>query len=116
MADVTIEARPNGPYVVTGTVELRDTTGTVLPTQARTVLWRINEETILRWHPFENWLSGCGASGTGLGGRWDQFRYWGDSSERHRGARRGAGRYRICRCYLWCRSGRRRKVGSQGHE
>ena len=37
MADVTIEARPNGPYVVTGTVELRDTNGIVLQTQARTV-------------------------------------------------------------------------------
>jgi hypothetical protein len=27
MADVKIEARPNGPYVVTGSIELRDTTG-----------------------------------------------------------------------------------------
>jgi len=30
MADVTIEARPNGPYVVTGTIELRDTNGNVI--------------------------------------------------------------------------------------
>ena len=27
MAEVTIDARPNGPYVVTGTIELHDTTG-----------------------------------------------------------------------------------------
>src|SRR4051794_10374760 len=38
MADVTIEARPNGPYVVTGTIELRNTNGTVVQTQSRTVL------------------------------------------------------------------------------
>ena len=36
MADVKIEARPNGPYVVTGSIELRDTNGNVLPTQERT--------------------------------------------------------------------------------
>jgi choline dehydrogenase-like flavoprotein len=40
MADVKIEARPNGPYVVTGSIELRDTNGNVLPTQERTVLCR----------------------------------------------------------------------------
>jgi 3-phenylpropionate/trans-cinnamate dioxygenase ferredoxin subunit len=45
MADVTIEARPNGPYVVTGTIELRDTSGTVLSTQARTVLCRCGAST-----------------------------------------------------------------------
>ena len=33
MADVKIEARPNGPYVVTGAIELRDTNGNVLATQ-----------------------------------------------------------------------------------
>jgi 3-phenylpropionate/trans-cinnamate dioxygenase ferredoxin subunit len=38
MAEITIEARPNGPYVVTGTIELHDTNGHVLATQARTVL------------------------------------------------------------------------------
>jgi len=27
MADVTIEIRPNGPYVISGAVELRDTNG-----------------------------------------------------------------------------------------
>jgi CDGSH-type Zn-finger protein len=45
MAEVTIEARPNGPYVVTGTVELRDANGNVLPTQARTVLCRCGAST-----------------------------------------------------------------------
>ena len=45
MADVTIEARPNGPYVITGTVELRDTNGTVLQTQTRTVLCRCGAST-----------------------------------------------------------------------
>src|SRR3954470_6217884 len=45
MAEVTIEARPNGPYVVTGTVELRDANGNVLPSQARTVLCRCGAST-----------------------------------------------------------------------
>jgi hypothetical protein len=45
MAEVTIEARPNGPYVVTGTIELRDTNGNVLPAQARTVLCRCGAST-----------------------------------------------------------------------
>jgi len=45
MADVTIEARPNGPYVVTGTIELRDTNGNVIATQARTVLCRCGAST-----------------------------------------------------------------------
>jgi 3-phenylpropionate/trans-cinnamate dioxygenase ferredoxin subunit len=40
MADVTIETRPNGPYIVTGTIELRDVDGNVMPTQARVVLCR----------------------------------------------------------------------------
>ena len=45
MAEVIIEARPNGPYVVTGTIELRDTNGNVLPAQARTVLCRCGAST-----------------------------------------------------------------------
>jgi len=45
MADVTIEVRPNGPYVVTGGIELRDADGTVLPTQARVVLCRCGAST-----------------------------------------------------------------------
>ena len=45
MADVKIEARPNGPYVVTGSIELRDTNGNVLPTQESTVLCRCGAST-----------------------------------------------------------------------
>ena len=45
MADVTIEVRPNGPYVVTGTIELRDTNGNLLPAQPRTVLCRCGAST-----------------------------------------------------------------------
>jgi CDGSH-type Zn-finger protein len=45
MANVKIEARPNGPYVVTGSIELRDTNGNVLPTQERTVLCRCGAST-----------------------------------------------------------------------
>ena len=45
MAEVTIEARPNGPYVVTGTIELHDTNGNVLATQTRTVLCRCGAST-----------------------------------------------------------------------
>ena len=35
MAEVTIEATPNGPYLVTGAVELRDADGTILPTKGK---------------------------------------------------------------------------------
>ena len=45
MAEVTIEARPNGPYIVTGAIELRDTDGKVLSTQARVVLCRCGAST-----------------------------------------------------------------------
>src|SRR5690348_8426876 len=45
MADVTIEVRPNGPYIVTGALELRDTDGNVLSTQTRTVLCRCGAST-----------------------------------------------------------------------
>ena len=45
MAEVTIEARPNGPYVVTGTIDLRDANGNVLPTQDRTALCRCGAST-----------------------------------------------------------------------
>ena len=45
MAEVTIEARPNGPYIIAGTIELRDVDGNVLPTQARTVLCRCGAST-----------------------------------------------------------------------
>lgn len=45
MAEVMIEAKPNGPYVITGTIELRDTNGTALSTQTRTVLCRCGAST-----------------------------------------------------------------------
>ena len=45
MAEVTIEARPNGLYVVTGTIELRDTNGNIMPAQIRTVLCRCGAST-----------------------------------------------------------------------
>ena len=45
MAEVTIEARPNGPYVITGAIELRDTNGNVIQTEARTVLCRCGAST-----------------------------------------------------------------------
>ena len=45
MAEVKIDARPNGPYVVTGSIELRDTNGNILPTQERTVLCRCGAST-----------------------------------------------------------------------
>ena len=44
MAEVTIEATPNGPYLVTGPIELRDTDGKALPTKGKV------------------WLCRCGAS------------------------------------------------------
>jgi CDGSH-type Zn-finger protein len=43
--DVKIDARPNGPYVITGSIELRDTNGNVLPTQERTVICRCGAST-----------------------------------------------------------------------
>jgi 3-phenylpropionate/trans-cinnamate dioxygenase ferredoxin subunit len=45
MADVTIETRPNGPYIINGAIELRDTNGTLVATQARTVLCRCGAST-----------------------------------------------------------------------
>src|SRR5580692_5508474 len=45
MAEVTIEVRPNGPYIVNGSIALRDANGNVLPTQTRTVLCRCGAST-----------------------------------------------------------------------
>ena len=45
MAEVTIEATPNGPYLVTGTIELRDMNGNVLPTKDKTWLCRCGAST-----------------------------------------------------------------------
>nr|WP_294548659.1 CDGSH iron-sulfur domain-containing protein [uncultured Rhodopila sp.] len=45
MADVMIETKPNGPYVITGTVELHDTNGNVLPTRGTVALCRCGAST-----------------------------------------------------------------------
>src|SRR3954469_5301961 len=45
MDGVTVEVRPNGPYIVSGVIELRDTDGNVVATQARTVLCRCGAST-----------------------------------------------------------------------
>jgi CDGSH-type Zn-finger protein len=45
MDEVTVEVRPNGPYIVSGVIELRDTDGNVVATQARTVLCRCGAST-----------------------------------------------------------------------
>ena len=45
MAEVMIEAKPNGPYVITGTVELHDTNGNVLPTRGTVALCRCGAST-----------------------------------------------------------------------
>lgn len=45
VAEVKVEIRPNGPYIVTGGIELRDTNGNVLPTEARVALCRCGAST-----------------------------------------------------------------------
>ena len=45
MAQVTIEATPNGPYLVTGEIELRDMSGHVLPTKDKVWLCRCGAST-----------------------------------------------------------------------
>jgi 3-phenylpropionate/trans-cinnamate dioxygenase ferredoxin subunit len=45
MAELTIETKPNGPYVITGTVELHDTNGSVLPTLGTVALRRCGAST-----------------------------------------------------------------------
>jgi 3-phenylpropionate/trans-cinnamate dioxygenase ferredoxin subunit len=45
MDGVTVEVRPNGPYIVSGVIELRDTDGNVVATQTRTVLCRCGAST-----------------------------------------------------------------------
>ena len=45
MAEVTIEATPNGPYLVTGHIELRDADGTVRPTKGKVWLCRCGAST-----------------------------------------------------------------------
>jgi CDGSH-type Zn-finger protein len=45
MAAVTIKATPDGPYLVTGPVELRDTNGKVLPAKGKAWLCRCGAST-----------------------------------------------------------------------
>ena len=45
MAEVTIEATPNGPYLVTGPIELRDADDTVRPTKGKIWLCRCGGST-----------------------------------------------------------------------
>ena len=45
MAEVTIETTSNGPYLVTGSVELRDADGNVLPTKSKVWLCRCGAST-----------------------------------------------------------------------
>jgi CDGSH-type Zn-finger protein len=45
MAEVTIEATPNGPYLVTGAVELRDSDGRILPAKGKVWLCRCGAST-----------------------------------------------------------------------
>jgi 3-phenylpropionate/trans-cinnamate dioxygenase ferredoxin subunit len=62
-AEVTIELRPNGPYIIHGSIELRDTNGNVLRTETRTVLCRRGASTkkpFCDGTPFEDRLSGGG--------------------------------------------------------
>ena len=59
MAQVTIETIKHGPYIVTGEVELIDADGNKYPsrkTNGALPLRRIDRETILRRHTFENRL------------------------------------------------------------
>ena len=45
MPQVTIEATPNGPYLVSGSIELRDMNGNVLPTKDKVWLCRCGAST-----------------------------------------------------------------------
>ena len=45
MADVTIEIIENGPYIVTGLVELKDDDGNVYPAKQRMALCRCRAST-----------------------------------------------------------------------
>ena len=69
MAEVTIEATPNGPYLVTGAVELRDTDGKILPTKGKVWLCRCGASTKkpLCDGTHSKWLSGCGTGRTRVG-------------------------------------------------
>ena len=70
MADVTITVRKNGPYIVSGPVEVRDADGNVYPGQGdggALPLRRVHEQAVLRRHPLEGGLPGRGAGGPRVG-------------------------------------------------
>ncbi|QQP93192.1 CDGSH iron-sulfur domain-containing protein (plasmid) [Skermanella sp. TT6] len=46
MAEATVEATPNGPYLVTGLTELPDADGKVLPTKSKVWLCRCGASTM----------------------------------------------------------------------
>jgi len=45
MAEVIIQATPNGPYLVQGSIELRDTNGDILPIRDKVWLCRCGAST-----------------------------------------------------------------------
>jgi hypothetical protein len=63
MAEVTIEARPNGPYIINGSIELRHERECLNnPDQDRALSLRcVDEKALLRRDAFENRLSSRGA-------------------------------------------------------
>ena len=71
MASVTITVRRNGPYLVSGAVELRDADGNLYPGQGgdggAVRLRRLHRKAVLRRHALQGGLPGGGAGGPGLG-------------------------------------------------
>jgi hypothetical protein len=66
---VTIETIKNGPYIVTGEVELIDADGnkfSIGKTNGAVSLWRVDGKTVLRRHTFEDRLSSCRESRAGI--------------------------------------------------
>jgi 3-phenylpropionate/trans-cinnamate dioxygenase ferredoxin subunit len=70
MAEVTIEATPNGPYLVTGPIELRDADGKALPIKSKIWLCRCGASTrkpFCDGNPLQDRLPGRGAGGARVG-------------------------------------------------
>src|SRR5207253_10917239 len=65
---VKITARPNGPYLVEGDVELYDPAGNKVDTTGKPRIalcrWRFGDQAVLRWHAQRDRISG----GRGCGG------------------------------------------------
>ncbi len=64
MADLNIEIRDNGPYLIRGGVTVKDAGGNAFETQDVVALCRCGlsaEEAVLRWHPSERRLRKCPA-------------------------------------------------------